>query len=265
MISLLSDMEMIIHKFPDRPDILIYPICDVHLGAAEHMAREWESFCKQLVYQQNAYVILGGDLINNSTRTSIGNGVFTEIMRPREQKKLMTEMLEPIKSRILCMVSGNHERRSLKDADDDPSYDIACKLDIENLYRENVAFVKIQMGDPLGDGRANPTYVFTVTHGAGGGMLTGGAVNRNERFGYVLDGADALIVGHTHKPFVTQPSKIKIDAHNNKVTVKPFKVVSATSWLEWGGYAAQKMLNPSSHAPQIITLRGTKKEMRVEM
>ena len=264
MISLLSDMEMIIHKFPDRPDIIIYPICDVHLGAAEHMVREWESFCKQLFYQQNAYVILGGDLINNATKNSVSN-VFEETMRPREQKKRMVEMLTPIKDKILCMVSGNHERRSLKDADDDPSYDIACKLDIEHLYRENVAFVKIQMGDQNGDGRINPTYIFTVTHGAGGGMLTGGAVNRNERFGYVLDGADALIVGHTHKPFTTQPSKIKIDAHNNKVTVKPFKVVSATSWLEWGGYAAQKMLAPTSHAPQIITLRGTKKEMRVEM
>ena len=79
---------MIIHKFPDRPDIIIYPICDVHLGAAEHMEREWESFCKQLFYQQNAYVILGGDLINNATKNSVSN-VFEETMRPREQKKRM--------------------------------------------------------------------------------------------------------------------------------------------------------------------------------
>ena len=264
MIALLSDLEMITHKFPDRPDLRIYPVSDVHFGAAEHMTRAWEQFCQSLMAQENAYIILGGDLINNATRNSVSN-VFEETMRPREQKKIMTKMLEPIKSRILCMVSGNHERRSLKDADDDPSYDIACKLDIENLYRENVAFVKIQMGDPKADGNKNPTYVLTVTHGAGGGMLTGGAVNRNERFGYVLDGADALIVGHTHKPFITQPSKIKIDAHNNRVTVKPFKVISTTSWLEWGGYAAQKMLAPTSHAPQIITLRGCKKEMRVEM
>ena len=121
------------------------------------------------------------------------------------------------------------------------------------------------MGDQDASGDRNPTYILTVTHGAGGGALTGGAVNRNERFGYVLDGSDALIVGHTHKPFITQPSKIKIDAHNNRVTVKPFKVISTTSWLEWGGYAAQKMLSPTSHAPQIITLRGCKKEMRVEM
>jgi predicted phosphodiesterase len=71
-----------------------------------------------------------------------------------------------------------------------------------------------------------PTYNLVVTHGAGGGILTGGAVNRGERFGYVIDGMDALIVGHTHKPFTTQPGKIKIDPHNNLVTIKPFKVIS---------------------------------------
>jgi hypothetical protein len=107
--------------------------------------------------------------------------------------------------------------------------------------------------------------MLAVLHGAGGGMLTGGAVNRNERFGYVIDGADCLIVGHTHKPFVTQPSKIKIDPYNNKVDIKPFKVVSSTSWLNYGGYAAQKMLLPNSHAPQVITLCGKRKNIKVTM
>ena len=261
---MLSDFELITHKFPDRPDLHIYPISDVHLGAAEHMEREWKHFCDTLLSDPNAYIILGGDLINNATRNSVSN-IFEETMRPREQKRMMVEMLKPIKDRILCAVSGNHERRSLKDADDDPTYDIMCKLDLEHLCRENIAFLRLQMGRLDGDGRNNPTYVITVTHGAGGGILTGGAVNRNERFGYVLDGCDCLIVGHTHKPFVTQPSKIYIDARNNRVSMRPFKVVSSTSWLTWGGYAAQKMLLPSSHAPQLITLHGKHKQIDVTM
>lgn len=236
----------------------------MHLGAAEHMEHEWNAFCKRLLSEPNSYVILGGDLMNNATRSSVSN-VFEETMRPREQKKRLVETLKPITDKILCMVSGNHERRSGKDADDDPSYDIACKLDIEDKYRENIAFLRLQFGDIKGDGRFNPTYVLTVTHGSGGGILTGGAVNRGERFGYVLDGCDAIIVGHTHKPFVTQPAKILIDARNNKVSVKPFKVISSTSWMTYGGYAAQKMLLPSSYAPQVITLCGGRKDIRVEM
>ena len=260
---MLSDFELITHHFPERNDIKIYPISDVHLGAAEHMTREWELFCQKVVNEPNSYIILGGDLINNATRNSVSN-VFEEKYRPREQKKIMCDMLTPVKDRILCMVSGNHERRN-KDVDSDPTYDIACKLDIEHLYRENVAFVKLQFGDKYKDGTRNPTYVLTVTHGSGGGILTGAAVNRNERFGYVLDGADALIVGHTHKPYVTQPAKLKIDVQNNRASIKPFKVVSMTSWMTYGGYAAQKMLLPTSHAPQTITLCGKRKLMTVTM
>ena len=261
---MLPDFEMITHKFPDRQDLTIIPISDVHLGAAEHMWEAWESFCKSVLSKPNIFITLGGDLINNGTRSSVSN-VFEETIRPRDQKRMMAEMLKPIRDRILCAVSGNHERRSGKDADDDPTYDILCKIDRENLYRENMAFMKIQMGDPGSNGKINPTYMLVVTHGAGGGVLTGGAVNRNERLGYAIDGADVIIVGHTHKPFVTQPAKIFIDKYNNQVSVKPFKVVSTTSWLSYGGYAAQKMLTPSSHVPQTITLCGTKKEIIVTM
>ena len=248
---MLRDFELIQHKFPERVDLKIIPISDVHLGAPEHMQRKWELFCQDVMKSPNTYITLGGDLINNATRSSVSN-IFEETMRPSEQKKIMAKMLEPLRDRILC-------------ADDDPTCDIMCKLDIEHLYRENIAFLKIQMGKPEGSGQKNPTYSLVVTHGGGGGIFTGAAVNRNERFGYVLDGADCLIVGHTHKPFVTQPTKIKIDLFNNKVSFRPFKVVSSTSWLEYGGYAAQKMLLPSSHAAQTITLCGKKKEITVTM
>lgn len=262
---MLSDFELICHKFADRPDIHIYPVGDVHLGAAEHMAHEWQEFCKTILADEHGYVVLLGDLINNATRSSVSN-IFEETMRPRDQKRLMVEMLRPLKPRILAMVSGNHERRSGKDADDDPSYDIASKLDIEDLYRRDNAFLKIQMGDNRNaGGDRNPTYILTITHGAAGGRLTGNAVNRAEQFGYILSGSDALILGHSHKPFVTQPSQIIIDPRQNQVYMRPFKVVSCTSWLRYGGYAMQKQLLPSSNAPQIMTLCGRKKQILVQM
>lgn len=261
---MLSDFEMITYNFTDREDCLIIPISDVHLGAAEHLADEWDSFRSKILAHPNAKVVLCGDLINNATRTSVSN-IFDETMRPREQKKAMVEMLKPLRERILCAVSGNHERRSGKDVDDDAVYDIMCKLDLEDIYRENVAFVRIQMGDKYSDGKKNPTYTLAVTHGAGGGMLPGSTINRNERFGYAIDGLDCLVVGHSHKPMVSQPGKIKIDPFNNKVSIKPFKVVTATSWLGWGGYAAQKMLLPSTLCPQTITLCGKRKEIIVTM
>ena len=259
---MLPDFTIIQRHIPHNRDIKVYPIADVHLGAREHMADAWKEFRTMVLEDPDAYLILAGDLLNNSTRNSVSN-IFEETMRPREQKRLMTEMLMPLRDKILCAIPGNHEGRSGKDADDDPIYDICAKLDIEDLYRENLAFLKIRMGDLKGDGERNPTYMFVVSHGAGGGQLTGASVNRSERFGYAIDGADVLVVGHSHKPFVSPPFKIKIDPYNNKVSTRPFRVVCASSWLEYGSYAARKMLLPSGYVSEVITLGGNRKEIKV--
>ena len=126
---MLNDFEIITRHFPENNDIKIYPISDVHLGAAEHLAAEWDNFCKRILEEPNSYIILGGDMLNNSLKSSVAN-IYEETMRPREQKRRMAEMLKPIRHKILCAVNGNHERRSGKDADDDPTYDIMCKLDL---------------------------------------------------------------------------------------------------------------------------------------
>lgn len=252
-----NDFDLIIKKTYISKDVTIYPISDVHLGSLEHNRNEWIGFVKELEKDDNAYIILGGDLINNSTRSSVGN-IFDETMRPREQKRLMVECLRPIKDKIIACVSGNHERRSIKDADDNPTYDIMAKLDLEDIYRPNIAFVKFQIGQRPQSNKAINTYTICVTHGAGGGIYTGAAVNRNERFGNIIEGLDCLIVGHTHKGTISKPQKIVIDSYNNLVTMKPFTVVSMASWMSYGGYAAQKMLLPSDHAraeqPQKIIL-----------
>lgn len=260
---MLPDFEMVVHRFP-REDLTVIPIADVHLGSAECMEKEFIDFIDSIKDKPEVRLVLGGDLIDNGTRNGLTN-VFRATMPPSTQKKEMAKILAPVADKILCAVSGNHERRSGKDADDDPMYDILCKIDREDVYRENIAFMKLQFGDPRSDGLRNPTYTIVVTHGAGGGMLTSGAVLRGERFAYTIDNMDALIMGHTHKPFVTAPGKIFIDQRNNTVSIKPFKVINMTSWLEWGGYAAQKMLLPSSHTLHTLRLCGTKKDMVVTM
>ena len=241
-----KDFEMIIKQFND--DITIYPVSDVHLGSLEHNSDEWNKFVEKIKNESNSYIILNGDLMNNATRSSVSN-VFDDVLRPREQKARLIEYLKPIKDKILCAVSGNHERRSGKDADNDPMYDIMCKLDLEDVYRQNTAFLKLQLGSKRDiDKRLGNTYTIVITHGTGGGIYTGATVNRNERFGYTIDNLDCLIVGHTHKGTVSKPSKIVIDPRNNVVLFKPFTVVSTQSWLTYGGYAMQKMLLPSSNA-----------------
>lgn len=260
---MFDDFHMITHEF-NQP-ITIFPISDVHYGAIGHMEDAWTDFCKLVEQTPNAYVILGGDMINNNTRSGVGSP-WDDTVRPREQKKRMVEMLTPIKDRILCCVTGNHEARSLKDADNDPTYDIMAKLDLEDLYRPNIAFMKVSLGHRKTDNTPIQSYTFAVTHGAGGGIYTGATVNRNERFGNVIEGLDCLIVGHTHKGTVSKPSKIVIDRKNAKVSMSHYTVISMVSWMNYGGYALKKMLLPAHVAdPQRLKLTMNQNQKRIEV
>ena len=259
---MLPDFKMIMHRFDN--DIVVYPISDVHLGSAEHMESAWNSFCRKVIERPDVYLILNGDMINNATRSCVSN-IFEETMRPREQKQRMVEMLAPLRERILCITPGNHEMRSVKDADDDPTYDIACKLDLEDLYRPNAAFMRINLGSDSkrdGSNRAYTGFNFCVTHGTGGGIYTGASVNRSERFGNIIDGLDCLIVGHTHKGSITYPNKLVIDSRTGQVFSRDVLTVVCTSWMSYGGYALRKMLLPSSVSrPQKIVLHRTEKRI----
>lgn len=254
---MLNDFDLIQHQFPG--DIDIYPIADVHLGAIEHAEPEWQAFLKRLE-KDNAYIVLAGDLLNNSTRGTKFANPFDETLRPREAKRRMVEYLEPVKDRILCVVSGNHEARTLKDSDQDLTYDICAKLNIEHLYRENMAFMRVECGNRKSEDKSQATYVFCVTHGSGGGIYTGAAVNKSERFGNVIEGVDCIITGHVHKGFVSKPAKIVVDARNNFVGMRHYVVVSCVSWLNYGGYAAKGMLLPAQVCdPQRLHLVANKR------
>lgn len=247
---------MITHAFPS--DITIYPIADVHLGALEFARKEWEGFVQRVESSPNTYLILAGDLLNNTTRSCrFANPLGDDIMRPREAKRVMVEYLTPIRDRLLCCVSGNHERRTIKDSDQDLCLDIMDALGVGHLYRENLAFLRLQLGQRPSEKKPNSTYIFTVAHGASNGALTGAAVNSAEAFASMIDGGlDCFVSGHVHKGFVTKPAKICIDARNGAVSMRHYTVLSCVSWLNYGGYAAQRLLRPAyTSDPQIIFLR----------
>jgi hypothetical protein len=56
-----------------------------------------------------------------------------------------------LKIRFFALFPGNHENRNDKEVDNNPLYDVCCKLDIEDKFRENSAFIILRIGDIEGN------------------------------------------------------------------------------------------------------------------
>lgn len=256
---MLDDYQLIQHSFPSS--ITLIPIADVHIGSIGHNKEAWESFLRIVDRDESIRLGLVGDLCDNSTKNSIASPYDCTI-RPREQKERMVEYLRPLASRILFSVNGNHEARS-REVDMDISYDIMARLCLEDLYRENMAFVKISCGERNDASRTNgkrsaAVYTIAATHGTNNNKLN--AFSRN------IDNCDVMIAAHTHDGMVKKPTKLVIDTLNNVVTEKTVVTVVAESWLSWGGYAARKMLLPSESAnPQKIILSDSSHRKNIEV
>lgn len=140
---MIDDFELIVHKFNDRKDRHIYLLGDVHLGAKECLEDEFAKFLQMVKSDDAGYLILLGDLLNNGVKSSVTN-VYDEVLMPGNAKRQMIEYLEPVSDKILCAVTGNHERRTLREDDIDITYDIMSQLGIEERCRRNIAFLKLQ-------------------------------------------------------------------------------------------------------------------------
>lgn len=249
-------LKIITYNFPKHwNNMEIFSLSDLHIGDPRVDIKLFRNFVQMIKEQPNRYVIYNGDNLNNAIKTSVSN-VYNETMNPNEQRKWLAAELELIRDRFLCFVCGNHEYRSKKEVDISPVEWLAEKLGCPHYYEDEAA-LKISLGQ--GENGKRITYGLYVTHGAGGGRYVGSAINNVENLALTIEGADVVIVGHVHKKAASKPSVRVMDLHNNKVTEKDKLCVISSHWSDFGGYAARKMLRPSSKGSVPIILDGRKK------
>lgn len=250
---MLNDFKMIVHKLPrDLEYINLYPLADTHIGSAEFNEPMFKLWVKTVQADPNGYILIAGDLINNGVKNSKTN-VYEEMMRPSQQKEYLYEALKPLKEKILGGCGGNHEYRSAKDVDSDPMYDVMCRLQLEDRYRQNGAFVKIAVGTRK-DNHKQVAYGIVVTHGA--------SKNKHDKFALSVDGADLFISGHTHDENYEPDAKVKMDMQNETVSIVPYKKVVCTPFQGYGGYALRGEYLPVTVSEfQVLRLDGKRKKI----
>lgn len=141
-------------------------------------------------FKNSIYVFLMGDLIEMSTRDSVGAGVYEQEVIGQSQHEQMVEWFRPLakKNLILGSLNGNHEDRVYKATGVNIAKQFSRELNIK--YLGDACWNTFRVG--------NQTYSIYSLHGRTGSRFDGTALLALERIS-VSFFADLVVMGHTHK------------------------------------------------------------------
>jgi hypothetical protein len=241
--------------------IYVIPISDLHLGDPHVNFDKFYGYRKWIEDTPNAYVLLNGDLMNTATKGSVSN-CYEESIRPSEQLKLAVKLFEPIKDRILAIVTGNHERRIQRDVDYDPSELLAGQLGV--YYGGDEAFLKIRFGSQNRTTKKPHCYTVYATHGWAGGRTPGAKANSLQKLSDIVL-ADIYISSHVHTMVCYQDILLVPDLQNNKMMERKRTFASSGAFLTRGGYAVQKGYPQSKLGSVRLRLDGVRHDVHVSI
>ena len=194
-----------------------------------------------------------GDLIENSTRGSVGAGVYEQILNPDTQIEEMLDLLSPHSARILGVLTGNHEERTFKDSGVDPSRHVARVLGVP--YLRYASFIRLHIS---GIG-----YTVYATHGAAGGATSAGKLNAVKRMATVAD-ADVYLMGHMHELLLDTVVRKYVDLRNRTVKDRRQHFVVTGNFLTYeDSYGEMKGYAPSKIGAPRIRFSGVEHDVHV--
>lgn len=243
---------------------------ELHTFADEHIGDE-QSDIKRVLQRieyvkntPNAYCILNGDIIDNATKTSIGD-VYTQTSNPMEQLERAIAIFEPIKDKILCITHGNHENRTYKKEGINISRLIATQLGLADRYSPTSAVLFIRVGQGNGDVHYRKMlYSVYVLHGSGGGRKEGAKAIRLADLASIVD-TDIYIHSHTHLPMIMKQAFHRVNLSSSTVACVDKLFVNTAANLTYGGYGEAGAFKPSSTDTPVIYLSGTKKYFEAKL
>lgn len=154
-------------------DIQIIPIFDPHIGLVSCNMKLLESVVNYILRTPNCYTVLGGDILECATKTSVGLGMYEENLSPKDQFFKAFSLFKPLadQGKILGALTGNHEMRLANFADMNPMEILAHQLKIP--YFRYQGFLVIKVKDKI--------YKVALCHGVSSSCSKTGAVNAMRR------------------------------------------------------------------------------------
>ena len=242
----------------------LHTFADEHIGDENSDIKRVMERIEYVKNTPNAYCIMNGDIMDNATKTSIGD-TYTQVLNPMDQLAKAVTLFEPIKDKILCITHGNHENRTYKKEGINLSRLIANQLGLADRYTPTSAALFIRFGNGHSSTRNRKVcYTLYVLHGSGGGRKEGAKAIRLADMASIID-TDIYIHSHTHLPMVMKQAFHRIDTANSAVALVDKMFVNTAANLNYGGYGEAQEFKPSSTDTPVIYLSGTKKAFEARL
>lgn len=241
----------------DKDSIELICISDTHIGSKQFNEGLLKETIKYII-DNDCYVILNGDIIDNCLPSSVGDA-FDNQMTPSQALAKACEMFEPIKDKILCSTSGNHEDRSKKLTDITPSMALAVHLGIEKHFSFDSILLYLNM--KLKGRNGKTTFVIFVNHGRNGnGRNSGSKANALESMSLLIPSCDIYIHSHTHSPMTFKDEFYQVDRHKRRGYWCERLYVNTNAFLDYfNSYGEMKLFKASSQSIPKIRLNIARK------
>lgn len=244
--------QSVIWDYRNKDELETFWFSDVHLGS---------DVCDEKLFLENVEMVRKrqmpcadlGDLIENATRDSVGDGVYTQQEIADAQIEMAKQVYEPLRGLLQTMQPGNHELRTYKSSGINITKQIAkhlnAKLGGAGLYH----IIKV----------GNQVYTVYSSHGGSGATTTGGKFNALKRMGDIVPFADVAIQGHIHETIYHSRELMKTD-NRGKVSIHKQHLVNNGAYLNWwGSYGQVKAYAPTNKGNAKITFYGDKRLIEV--
>ncbi|MEM3617273.1 MAG: hypothetical protein QXJ31_05105 [Candidatus Bathyarchaeia archaeon] len=176
----------------DDEKVKIAIISDVHAGHINHDKKCFKNVLRK-VQRLNCLWIGGGDygdaIIPNDPRFDY-NSLDPEMPTPQHQYDYIYNCFEPIKSRCIGLLDGNHDITHWKKHMHNYVLDLSRQLGVEYLTID--AYIRLHFT------RYNANFDIYIHHGWTSARTKGVRINRIYDLADVFPWADAYVMGHVH-------------------------------------------------------------------
>lgn len=219
----------------------IFTLSDLHIGLGnQKYIKSIIDFIKDI---DNAYVVIGGDLLDNPIKNSPASPL-EDYLAPQDQINKAVELLKPIKNKIVAIIEGNHEKRTEKDCYISITQMLATLLGIPETYKRELAIGYITLNDNC--------YVYVDLH-----------KHRKTRNYYSFYNADVLILEHTHEYNYIEKPIIFHNRYTKKPSVRTVYEINNGSALAFPHYAKHAGYSMQSIGTYIVELSGKQRNIKI--